>query len=126
MQEADLVRGICGAHRGYETTEGRDVQRIGGGRVLRGGAGKIMDGLFPGRPHSFRHQHQPVDDCSLGRGETAQDSRTRDRTFHGEIDRCRESQGWTTTCSCMPECAGKDQGEDSLKQAGSCWFAHHS
>ena len=26
----------------------------------------------------------------------------------------------------MPECDGKNQGEDSPKQAGSCWFARHS
>ena len=25
----------------------------------------------------------------------------------------------------MPERDGKDQGEDSPKQAGSCWFARH-
>ena len=42
--------------------------------------------------------------------------------FHGEMDRCRETQGWTTACSGMPERDGKDQ-EDSPKQAGSCWFA---
>ena len=28
-----------------------------------------------------------------------------------------------TACSGMPERDGKDQGEDSPKQAGSCWFA---
>ena len=38
----------------------------------------------------------------------------------------RGSQGWTTACSCMPERHEKDQGEDSPKQAGSCWFAHPS
>ena len=26
----------------------------------------------------------------------------------------------------MPERDGKDQGEDSPEQAGSCWFARHS
>ena len=31
--------------------------------------------------------------------------------------------GWTTACSRMPKRDGKDQGEDSSKQAGSCWFA---
>ena len=35
----------------------------------------------------------------------------------------RESQGWTTACSGMPERHGKDQEEDSSKQAESCWFA---
>ena len=46
MQEADLVRGICGAHGGYETAEVRDVRRIGGGRGLCGGLGKNSMGCF--------------------------------------------------------------------------------
>ena len=50
----------------------RDVRRIGGGRGLCGGPGKRVDGVFPGRPQSFRHQRQPVDDCSPGRGGMAQ------------------------------------------------------
>ena len=83
-----------------------------------------MDGVFRGRPRSFRHQRRPVDDCSSpGRGAMAQNGRTRGGTFHGEIDRCRECQGCTTACSGMPERDVKDQGEDSPKQAGSCWFA---
>ena len=48
---------------------------------------------------------------------------TRGGALHGEMDRCSESQGWSTACSSMPERDGKDQGEDSPKQAGSCWFA---
>ena len=40
-----------------------------------------MDGVFPGRPQSFRHQRRPVDDCSPGRGEMAQNGRTRGGTF---------------------------------------------
>ena len=36
---------------------------------------------------------------------------------------CIKSQGWHTACSGMPERHGKDQGEDSPKQVGSCWFA---
>ena len=35
----------------------------------------------------------------------------------------QKNQDWTTVCSDMPERDGKDQGEDSPKQAGSCWFA---
>ena len=34
-----------------------------------GGAGKRVDGVFPGRPQSFRHQRRPVDDCSLAQDE---------------------------------------------------------
>ena len=48
------------------------------------------------------------------------------KTFHGEVDRCRESRGWTPACSSMHKRDGKDQVEDSSKQAGSCWFARHS
>ena len=46
--------------------------------------------------------------------------------FHGKMDRCRESQGWTTVRSSMPEHDGNDQGEESPKQACSSWFACHS
>ena len=56
----------------------------------------------------------------------AQDNRTKSGTFHGEMDRCRESQGWTTVCSSMSERDRKDQEEDSPKKACSCWFARHS
>ena len=62
--------------------------------------------------------------AAQGEGEwVAQNGRTRGGTFHGKINRCRESQDWTTTCSGMPERDGKDQGVDNPKQAGSCWFA---
>ena len=62
-----------------------------GGAGCVGGAGKIVDEVFPGRPQSFRHQHRPVDDCSPGRGGMTQNGGTRDGMFHGEMDRCRES-----------------------------------
>ena len=105
----------------------RDVRRNGGGRGLCGGLAKRVDGVFPGRPQSFRHQRRPVDDYSPGRGGMAQNGRTRGGTFHGKkMDRCRKNQGWTTACSGMHERDGKDQGEDRPKQAGSCWFAHLS
>ena len=48
-----------------------------------------------------------------------------ERLFHDEIDRCRESQGWSTACSSVPKRDGKDQGEDSSKQACSCCLARH-
>ena len=86
-------------------------------RGLSRGPGKRVDRVVPGRSKSFRYQRRPVDDCSPERGGTAQDSGTRGGTFHGEIERCRGSQGWTTTRSSMHERDGKDQGEDSPKQA---------
>ena len=82
--------------------------------------------MFPWQPQIFRHQRRSVDDCSPGRVEMAQNSGTRGGTSHGEINSCRQCQGWTTACSSMPERDGKNQGEDNLKQASSCWFARHS
>ncbi|CAN0189293.1 unnamed protein product [Ascophyllum nodosum] len=99
------------------------VRRIGGGCGLCGGPEKRVDGMFPGRPQSFRHQRRPVNDCNPGRGGKAQNGGTRGGTLQGKMDRCRESHGWTTACSRMPERNGKDQREDSPKQVGLCWFA---
>ena len=122
-QEADLVRGICGANGGYETAKVRDIRRIGGGRGLCGRPGKRVDRVFPGRPQSFRRQRRPVNDCNPERGRMAQNGGTRGRTFHGKMGRCIESHGWSTACSRMPERDGKDQGKNSPEQADSCWFA---
>ena len=107
MQEAELVRWICGGHGGYGTGEVRDVRRIGWGRGLCEEPGKRVDGVFPGRPQSFRHQRRPVDYCSPGRGGMAKNGGTRNGTFHGEMDHCRESQGWTMACSRMPNVTGR-------------------
>ena len=56
-------------------------------------------------------------------GEWRRTAEQRAEYFMAKIDRCRGSQGWTTACSRMPERDGKDQGDDSPKQKGSCWFA---
>ena len=86
-------------------------------RELVGGAGCVGDqekewaGCFPDDLRAFGIKRRPVDDCSPGRGGMAQDGGTRGGTFNGERDRCRESQGWTTVCSSMPERDRKDQGE---------------
>ena len=119
-QEADPVRGICGAHGGHETAKVRDVRRTGERRELRRGAGKSVDGVSL-RAQSFRYQRRPVNYCSPGRRGMAQDGGTRGSTFYGEMCRYKESQGWTTACSSMSERDGKDQGEDSPKQVCSCW-----
>ena len=71
----------------------RDDWRIGGVRGLCGEPRKVVDGVFPGRPQNFRHQRRPVDDCNPGRERIAQNGGTRGGTFHGEMDRCRGSQG---------------------------------
>ena len=38
--QVGFVRGICGAHGGYETANVRDIRGIGGGCMLREGTGK--------------------------------------------------------------------------------------
>ena len=96
-----------------------DVRRIGGGRGLCGGPGKRVDRVLTGR---FRHQRADQWTMLPGRGGMAQNGGTRGERFYGEMDHCRESQGWTTACSRMPERDGKDQGEDRPKQAGSFGF----
>ena len=60
MQETDPVRGICGAHGGYKTTEVRDVGRTGGGRGLLEGSGRRMDEVSPGTSQSFRYRSRSV------------------------------------------------------------------
>ena len=85
----------------------------------------LIDRLNSHRPQSFRHQRRPVNNCVPGRGGMAQNGGKGGGTFHGEMNRCRGSQGWTTVCSRMPERDGK--AIYSPKQAaGSCWFARLS
>ena len=85
-----------------------------GGAGCVGGAGRRVDGASSGRPQNARYRRPVIDDCSLGRGGMAQDGGTRGGTFHGEMDRCRESQDWTTRRRSMTKRDGKDQGENSL------------
>ena len=49
----NIVSGIYGAHGGYETTEVRDVRRIGGGRGLREDHDKEWMGCFLGDLGAF-------------------------------------------------------------------------
>ena len=122
MQEEDRSHGICGAHGGHETAEVRDGGKIGGGRGLRGGGGEekewmrcLQDDLRAFGVTATSGRLQP-----RTRGNGAR-RRNKGRSVHGE------SRGWTTACSSrsMSEHDGKDQGEDSPKQACSCWFANH-
>ena len=87
----------------YKTAEVRDVRRIGGGAGCGGEVRKKSGWGVSWTNSSLRHQRRLVDDCSPGRGEMAQDGGTKGGTFHGEMDRCSESQGWTAACSSTPE-----------------------
>ena len=107
---------ICGAHGGYETAQVRDVRRIGGGRGLRGGPGKRVDGVFPGRPQSFRTT-------------AAQDEREWRRTaeqgaehFMAKWIAAEKLSAGPRHAVVCPNVTGIP-GEDSPNQAGSCWFA---
>ena len=94
----------------------RDVWRIGGRRRLSGGPGKRVDGAFSGRPfRAFGINADQWMTAALDEGERRRTAEQRGGTFHGEIDRCRESQGWTMACSSMPERDEKDEGEDIPK-----------
>ena len=55
-----------------------------------------MDGVFPGRPYLELSALIPTSGRlqPRARGNGANGG-TRGGTFHGEINRCRESQGWT-------------------------------
>ena len=70
----------------------RDVWRIGAGCGLCGWSGKNVDGVFPGRPESFRRQRRPVGDSSPGRGWMAQNGGTRGGTFHREMHRSKKAR----------------------------------
>ena len=96
----------------------RNVRRTDGGRGLRGGPGDNVDLVSSGRPQRFRYQRRPVDDCRPVRGEMAQDGGTRGGTFHGEMDRCRESQGWTTHATVVVVCPNvKGRIKDRIAQS---------
>ena len=94
-----------------------------GGAGCVGGQEKVWMGCFLDDLRAFGTNADQWTTAAQDEGGMAQNGRTRGGTFYGEMDRCRENQGWTTACSGMPERDGKDQEEDSPKQAGSWWFA---
>ena len=112
------------AYGGHESAEVRDVRRTGERHGLRGGGRKNRGWGVCLTTLDFRYQRRAVDESR--RGGMAQDGGERGGRFHGELDRCRESQGWTTACSGMPKRDKEGQGDDSPNQACSCWFARHT
>ena len=85
---------------------------------LVGGAGcvgsqkKEWTGCFLDGPRAFGINADHWTTAAQDEGGMAQDGGRRGGTFHGEMARCRGSQGRTTACSSMPGRDGKDQGED--------------
>ena len=106
---------MCGAHGGYKTAEVHDVRRVGGGRELRGGPVKRVDGVFLGRPQSLRDQRRPVDDWSPERGGMAQDGGTRGGTFHGEWIAVEEAKAGLRHAVVCPNVTGRTK--ESIAQS---------
>ena len=72
-----------------------------GGAGCVGGQEKEWMGCFLDDLRAFGINARPVVDDSSPRPEEwmAQDGGTRGGIFHGEMDRSRENQGWTTACT---------------------------
>ena len=98
------------------------VEMVGGASCV-GGQEKEWMGCFLDDLRAFGINADQWTTAAQDEGEWRRTAEQGAVTFHGKMDRCRKNQGWTTACSGMPDCDGKDQGEDSPKQAGSCWFA---
>ena len=63
-----------------------------------------------------------MDDYNPGQERRIQNGGTRGGTFHDEIDRRRESQGWTTAHSSMPNVTGRTKerlAQSKRARAGS-------
>ena len=93
-----------------------------GGAGCVGGQEKRVDGVFPGRPQSFRHQRRPVNDCSPGRGRMAQNGRTRGGTFHGKMDRCSKTKAGLRHAVVCPNVTGRTKeriAQSKRARAGS-------
>ena len=102
----------------------RDVRRNGGGRGLCGGPGKRVDGVFPGRPQGFRHQ-APTSGRLQSRtgGGWSRTAEQGVEHFMAKWIVAEKAKAGLRHAVVCPNVTGKDQGEDSPKQAGSCWFA---
>ena len=94
-----------------------------GGAGCVGGQEKEWMGCFLDDLKAFGINADQWTTAAQDQGEWRRTAEQGAQHYNGEMDRYRESQGWTTACSGKPERDGKDQGEDSRKQAGSCWFA---
>ena len=94
-----------------------------GGAGCVGGQGKEWVGRFLDDLRVFGINADQWTTAAQDEGEWRRTAEQGAEHFMAKWCRCRESEGWTTTCSGMPERDGKDQGGDSPKQAGSCWFA---
>ena len=94
-----------------------------GGAGCVGGQDKRLIGCFLDDLRAFGINADQWTTAAQDEGEWRSTAEQGGEKFHGEMDHCRESQGWITACSGMPERNGNNyQREDSPKQASSCGF----
>ena len=95
------------------------------GRELCGGPGKRVDGVFPGRPQSFRHQRRPANDCSPGRGEW----RRRAEHFMAKWITAEEARAGLRHAVVCPNVTGRTKeriGQSKRARAGSLALDYYS
>ena len=88
-----------------------------------GGQEKEWMGCFLGGLRAFGINADQWTTAAQDEGEWRRTAEQGAEHFMAKWIAAEKNQGWTTACSGMPERDGKGQGEDSSKQAGSCWFA---
>ena len=88
-QEADLVRGICGGHGGYDTAEVRGIRRSVGRRGLREGAGKIVDCCFLEALRAFEISAEQWTNAAQDEGKWRRTAKQGAELYNGKMDRCR-------------------------------------
>ena len=97
----------------------RDVPRISGERGLRGGAWKRVDGVFPGRSQSFRHNADQWTTAAQDEGEWPKTAEQGAERFMAEMIAAEKVRAGLRHAVACPNVTGRNQ-------AGSCWFARHS
>ena len=96
-----------------------------GGAVSSGGQEKEWMGCLLDDFRVFGIDSDKWTIAAQDEGEWHRTAKQGAEVFYDEMDRGRESQGYTTACSSVFERDGKDQREGSTEQASSYWFARH-
>ena len=96
-----------------------------GGAGCVGGQEKEWTGCFLDDPRAFGiNAEQRTTAAAQDEGEWRRTAEQGAEHFMAKWIAAEKTKAGLTACSGMPERDGKDQGEDSPKQAGSsCWFA---
>ena len=102
----------------------RDVRRICGGRGLCGGPGKRADGCFLDDLRVFGINANQWTTAAQDEGEWCGTAEREAEHFMAKwivAEEAKAGLGHAVVCPNVGD--GKDEEEDSPKQAGSCWFA---